>query len=91
VTVATLCLAAAVLLLALTLVYVYRMAVGPSVFDRIIGLNGFGTKTTVALLLLGGASERLEMFIDISIGYALLSFVGTLAAARYFERTGAKR
>lgn len=89
--VATLCLVATVILLALTLVYVHRMAVGPSVFDRIIGLNGFGTKTTVVLLLLGGASERLEMFIDISIGYALLSFVGTLAAARYFERTGHAR
>jgi multicomponent Na+:H+ antiporter subunit F len=91
VSVATLCLAAAVLLLALTLVYVYRMAVGPSVFDRIIGLNGFGTKKTVVLLLIGGAFERLEMFIDISLGYALLSFVGTLAAARYFEGAGESR
>jgi multicomponent Na+:H+ antiporter subunit F len=88
VSVATLCVTAAVILLGLTLVYVHRMAAGPTVFDRILGLNGFGTKTTVVLLLIGGSFERLEMFIDIAIGYALLSFVGTLAAARYFERTG---
>jgi len=91
VSVPSLCLVAAVILLVLTLVYVHRMAAGPTVFDRIIGLNGFGTKTTVVLLLIGGAFGRLEMFVDIAIGYALLSFVGTLAAARYFERTGESR
>jgi multisubunit Na+/H+ antiporter MnhF subunit len=31
------------------------------------------------------------MFVDIALGYALLSFVGTLTAARYFERTGTSR
>jgi len=84
-------LAAALGLLALVLVYVYRIAVGPTVFDRILGLSGFGTQTTIVLLLIGVVYERLDMFVDISLGYALLSFVGSLAAARYFERTGARR
>jgi multicomponent Na+:H+ antiporter subunit F len=84
-------LAAALGLLALVLVYVYRIAVGPTVFDRILGLGGFGTKTTVVLLLVGVVYERLDMFVDISLGYALLSFVGSLAAARYFERAGEHR
>jgi multicomponent Na+:H+ antiporter subunit F len=84
-------LAAALGLLALALVYVYRIAVGPTVFDRILGLGGFGTQTTVVLLLIGVVYERLDMFVDISLGYALLSFVGSLAAARYFERTGEQR
>lgn len=84
-------LAAALGLLALVLVYVYRIAVGPTVFDRILGLSGFGTQTTIVLLLIGVVYERLDMFVDISLGYALLSFVGSLAAARYFERTGAHR
>jgi multicomponent Na+:H+ antiporter subunit F len=83
--------AAAVLLLAIVLVYVHRLAVGPTVFDRILGLNGFGTSTTVVLLLTGAVYDRLEMFVDISLAYALLSFVGSLAAARYFERTGEPR
>jgi multicomponent Na+:H+ antiporter subunit F len=83
--------AAAVVLLAIVLVYVYRLAVGPTVFDRILGLNGFGTSTTVVLLLTGAVYDRLDMFVDISLAYALLSFVGSLAAARYFERTGEPR
>lgn len=84
-------LAAALGLLALVLVYVYRIAVGPTVFDRILGLSGFGTQTTIVLLLIGVVYERVDMFVDISLGYALLSFVGSLAAARYFERTGEHR
>jgi multicomponent Na+:H+ antiporter subunit F len=83
--------AAALALLLLVLVYVHRVAMGPTVFDRILGLSGFGTKTTVALLLIGAAYGRLDMFVDLSLGYALLSFVGSLAAARYFERTGEHR
>jgi len=82
---------AAVILLALVVVYVYRLAVGPTVFDRLLGLNGFGTKTTLVLLLVGAGYERLDMFVDLSLAYALLSFVGSIAAARYFERGGQHR
>lgn len=84
-------LAAAVVLLALVLVYLYRLAAGPTVFDRILGLSGFGTKTTLVLLLTGAVYERPDMFVDVSLAYALLSFVGALAAARYFDRGGAAR
>lgn len=90
-TASTLFLAATVTLLALVLVYVHRLAVGPTVFDRLLGLSGFGTKTTVVLVLTGAAYDRLDMFVDLSLGYALLSFVGSLAAARYFERLGEHR
>jgi multicomponent Na+:H+ antiporter subunit F len=91
VTAGALFLAATVVLLALVLVYIHRLAVGPTVFDRILGLNGFGTSTTVVLVLVGVVYERLDMFIDVSLAYALLSFVGSLAAARYFERSGEGR
>jgi multicomponent Na+:H+ antiporter subunit F len=84
-------LAAALGLLALVLVYVHRLATGPTVFDRLLGVNGFGTKTCVVLLLTGAAFDRVDMFVDLSLGYALLSFIGSLAAARYFERTGEHR
>jgi len=87
VTPATLFLAMALALLGLVLVYVYRIAFGPTVFDRILGLSGFGTKTTLVLMLMGALYDRLDMFVDISLAYALLSFVGSLAAARYFERS----
>lgn len=84
-------LGAALALLALVLVYLYRVAVGPTVFDRILGVNAFGTETGVVLLLIGAVYDRMDMFVDIVLGYALLSFVGSLAAARYFEQTGAER
>jgi multicomponent Na+:H+ antiporter subunit F len=82
---------AAVILLGLVLVYVYRLAAGPTVFDRLLGLSGFGTKTTLVLLLIGAGYGRLDMFVDLSLAYALLSFVGAIAAARYFERGGQNR
>jgi multicomponent Na+:H+ antiporter subunit F len=87
----TLFLVAAVGLLALVLVYLYRLVAGPTTFDRLLGLSGFGTKTTLVLLLTGAVYDRLDMFVDISLAYALLTFVGSLAAARYFERGGARR
>jgi multicomponent Na+:H+ antiporter subunit F len=87
----TLFLVTTVLLLGLTLVYVHRIAVGPTVFDRLLGVNALGTKTTAILLLVGGIYDRVDMFVDIALGYALLSFVGSLAAARYFERVADRR
>ena len=75
-------------ILTLTFAYVYRLAAGPTVFDRLLGVSGLGTKTTLVLLLVGVVYGRLDMFVDISVAYALLSFIGSLAAARYLERSG---
>ncbi|MBM4441430.1 MAG: pH regulation protein F [Candidatus Rokubacteria bacterium] len=85
---ATLATVAGVVMLLLVAVYVYRLAAGPTVFDRLLGLSAFGTKTTLVLLLIGAGYERLDMFVDLSLAYALLSFVSAIAAARYFERGG---
>lgn len=90
-TTSTLFLAAAIGLLILVLVYLHRLVAGPTIFDRLLGLSGFGTKTTLVLLLMGAVYDRLDMFVDISLAYALLGFVGSLAAARYFERERARR
>ena len=78
-------------LLVLVTAYLYRLAAGPTVFDRLLGLSGFGTTTTLIFLLIGAVYERLDMFVDVSLAYALLMFIGSLAAARYFERGGAGR
>lgn len=84
----TVFIAAAAGLVLLTSGYLYRLVAGPTIFDRILGLSGFGTSATIILTLVGGVYGRLDMFVDIALGYALLNFVGVLAAARYFERTG---
>ena len=64
----------------------YRVAVGPTVFDRIIGAGLIGTKTILLLAIIGFTYGRIEMFVDLAIVYALLNFVGTIAAAKYLER-----
>jgi multicomponent Na+:H+ antiporter subunit F len=80
-----------VTLVTLMLVYLYRVVRGPSVFDRVLGLNGISTMAIVLLVVIGTVYERVEMFVDISTGYALLNLVGALAIAKFLEERGAKQ
>lgn len=75
--------------IALTLLMVLsliRTVVGPTILDRILGGNIIGTKTTTLLLLIGLLYNDLGMFVDIALAYALLNFIATLAAAKFFLR-----
>ena len=69
-------------------VYLYRVLRGPTIFDRVLGLNGISTKAIILLIVIGVYFERVDMFIDISTGYALLNLVGALAVAKYLEKKG---
>jgi len=64
----------------------YRVIAGPTIFDRLVGVGVMGTKTVVLLCLIGFLYQRIDMFVDIAIGYALLNFIGAIAASKYFER-----
>ncbi len=75
-------------LFTLVLFCLYRGVFGPGVLNRIAGICAIGTKTLVVLLLMGFIYDRVEMFIDISMVYALLNFIGTITAAKYLERRG---
>ena len=77
-----------VLLAILLGVYLYRVLQGPTIFDRVFGLNGISTKAIILLIVMGIYFERVDMFVDISTGYALLNLVGVLAVAKYLERKG---
>jgi multicomponent Na+:H+ antiporter subunit F len=68
-----------------TLLSLYRLLRGPTVWDRLTGLGLVGTKTIVLLLLLGKITGRESIFVDITLSYTLISFVGALALAKYFE------
>ncbi|MCH7493789.1 pH regulation protein F [bacterium] len=81
-------LTAAAVLALFAVVALWRVFRGPTVFDRLVGVGVISTKVLVILLLLGLAWDRFEAFLDIAIGYALLSFIGTMVAARYCERRG---
>lgn len=69
----------------------YRVLVGPTIFDRLIGLSLIGTKAVILLLLLGVVNGRVDAFVDISLSYGLISLVGSLTLAKYFERTDEAR
>ena len=74
----------------LILVYMYRVLQGPTVYDRILGLNGISTKAIILLTILGSLNERLEMFVDIALGYAVLNIIGGLAIGKYLEHKGTR-
>ena len=74
-------------LLVLMIPILYRIIMGPTGFDRILGANVIGTKTAVILVIIGTLFERVEMFVDFAIAYALLNFVGAIVVSRYFNRT----
>ena len=79
-------LATAVILIVLMLMMVYRIVTGPTVIDRVVAVNVIGTKSIVLLVLIGILFERLDMFVDIAIGYGLLNFIASLAASKYFQK-----
>lgn len=64
----------------------YRVLRGPTVFDRLTGVGLIGTKTVVLLVAVGQLTRREAIFVDISLAYGLISFVGTIVLAKYFER-----
>ncbi len=72
----------------LALLCFYRIVFGPGAWNRIVAVNVFGTKTTVVLLLMAFIYARVDMFVDISLIYALLNFIGTVAIAKFFEKKG---
>jgi multicomponent Na+:H+ antiporter subunit F len=70
----------------LMLFSLYRGVFGPTVLDRLIGVNAIGSKTVVLLLIIGVLYERVDMFVDIALAYAMLNFIAVLAGSRYFQK-----
>ena len=80
--------AAIVGVLAIAIPYAVRIVAGPTVFDRIVGFNGIGTKVPVLLVLIGLLYERPGMFVDLALALFLLNLVMTLLVARYVREQG---
>jgi len=74
-------LAAVVVTMSLALVRAYY---GPTIFDRILALNMFGTKTVLFIAVVCFLIDRPE-FIDLALVYVLLNFVGVIALLRLFR------
>ena len=61
-----------------------RAVLGPTIYDRVLALNSFGTKTVLLIAVLGFLMGRPE-FLDLALVYALINFIGTVAVLKYFE------
>ena len=61
-----------------------RAVLGPTVYDRVMAVNTFGTKTVLLIAVLGFLAERPD-FLDLAIVYALINFIATIAVLKFFE------
>ena len=62
----------------------YRGLDGPTVYDRILAVNSFGTMTVLMIAVLGFLMDRPD-FLDVALVYALINFIGTIAVLKFFE------
>lgn len=63
-----------------------RACLGPSVYDRVMAVNMFGTKTVLFISVYGFLTDRPD-FLDIALAYALINFIGVIAMLKFVERT----
>lgn len=75
------------ILLITTSIVLYRVVKGPSIFDRIVGINAIGTKTIIILVIISYVFQR-PSFLDIALLYAILNFIGSVVVSVYLERGG---
>jgi multicomponent Na+:H+ antiporter subunit F len=84
--VSTVVLAFAMILGLSLLASFYRVAVGPTVFDRMVGVGVIGNKTVILMCFGGYLFGRLDMFVDIALAYAMLNFLSAIVIAKYLDR-----
>ena len=75
--------AAAAIAISMLMVLI-RLFAGPTLYDRVLALNTFGTMTVLMIGILGFLTERPE-FLDIALLYALINFVGTIAILKFLR------
>ncbi len=76
--------ASAIAILVTMALALVRALLGPTVYDRIVAVNMFGTKTVLMIAVLGFLTGRPD-FLDIALVYALINFIGIIAVLKFFE------
>ncbi len=74
---------AIVLTLVIAGVFLARVVIGPTIYDRVIAVNGVGTLVPVNLVIAGLIYDRADMFVDLALALFLLNLFTTLLIARY--------
>ena len=79
-----------IVLTVIVFIPLYRVVKGPTIFDRMLGAGAIGTKTMMLILAIGFIFNRFDMFVDITLAYAVLNFIGTIAIAKFLGAEKAK-
>ena len=64
-----------------------RAIKGPTPFDRILSISSIGTIMALGITVHGFAFDRPD-FVDISLIYVLLNFLGTIAILKFYKIKG---
>jgi len=75
---------ALVLVLVSVAIAIIRVLLGPTVPDRVVGLDTINTLVIAGMLLFGAAYKEI-IYVDVAIVYALLSYITTLYIAKYLQ------
>ena len=67
-----------------------RALIGPTVYDRVLTVNMFGTKTVLLLSVIAFLGGRPDC-LDLARAYALINFIGVLAVLEFFKSRAARR
>ena len=70
---------------AILAVVLVRLAMGPTVSDRVIALNTVSTQATLALFCFAAFADR-SLYVDPALWLSSFSYLGTIVWARYLER-----
>lgn len=73
------------LFIASSVISLYRVLWGPSIPDRLLGLNVVSAQI-LAILVLYAAKEKLHVYLDVALVYDIFGFVGILALTRFLEK-----
>ena len=71
-------------LLLCVIMAIFRLILGPTIPDRVVGVDTINTIVIVGMVVFGAAYNEV-IYIDVAIVYALLSFISTLFIAKYLE------
>ncbi len=61
-----------------------RALLGPTIYDRVLAVNTFGTATVLLIAVLGFLIGRPD-FLDLALVYALINFIGTIAVLKFLK------
>jgi len=76
--------AALIAMMVVMMIVLLRAWLGPSLYDRILAINTFGTATVLVIAILGFYMHR-PAFMDIALVYSLINFIGTIAVLKLYR------